>query len=87
MHEIMKILQLIIQQDEIFNHPTGPLYACKEKYINNPSWILESQDEQVIFKGFEILQTVSRRICHFFNDHKIFKHFIFNKREHQLTTL
>ena len=52
MHEVMKILQLIIKQEGIFEKPTGPLFALLNKYENLPNLKLSLQDESAVIKGF-----------------------------------
>lgn len=57
-----------------------------EKYRKRQDIKLNSQDESAVIKGFQLLQSVSRRICHL-QDYRIFKQFIYNNKEHQQTIL
>ena len=55
MHEVMKILQLIIKQEDIFAEPKGPLFALMHKYQTLPNLELSTQDESAVINGFQVL--------------------------------
>lgn len=86
LYEVKKILQLVIKQEDLFSEG-GLIFSCLEKYKQSPEQQMTVQDESIIMRGFQVLRQVSRRISHFLNDNRIYKHFIFNKADHQLTLL
>ena len=48
---------------------------------------ISDQDEVTLLKSLQLLQKISRRISHFLNDHRLFKIFQFDNKDHQQTLL
>ena len=90
LNEIVQILELIVQQREMFTSHDSLLHIMMMDYLQNdvkPSSLQrkssDSQPERVLVKGQQVLQRLSRRISHFLTDHKLYKNFIFMGMNYQ----
>lgn len=84
LNEIVQILELIVQQREMFTSPDSLLHQMMIDYLENdtrPNNLQrkssDNTPERVLVKGQQVLQRLSRRISHFLSDHKLYKNFIF----------
>lgn len=84
LQEIIQILELIVQQREMFTSPESLLHQMVVdylKYDKKPTDLQkksgDSTPEKVIVKGQQVLLRLSRRISHFLSDHRPYKTFIF----------
>ena len=86
MWELRKCIHVVVKQDNLFDSG-GVIYQTMNKYLDDPSKVLEPEDEKVVVKGCQVLQKVSRKLASFKLQHKIFKTFRYREYDHADTLL